>query len=107
MLLYIINIGEQVLTDPSDPNSGLSQITSYQTLGGLINLFVYNLFILAGLVFFFLLIGAGFSIISADSAKGVDDGKKKLTTAIIGLIVMFSAFWIVQIVEFVTGVDIF
>jgi hypothetical protein len=78
----------------------------YSDLGKLIGIIVPNLFLLAGVLFLFLLIFGGFSIISSDSAKGVEDGKQKITSALIGFLVMFSAYWIVQIVEYLTGVPI-
>lgn len=78
----------------------------YPDLGSLINVIVPNLFLLAGVIFLFLLILGGFSIISSGSSKGVEEGQKKITTAIIGFLIMFSAFWIVQIVELITGIEI-
>lgn len=79
----------------------------YPNLASLINIIVPNLFVLAGVLFLFLLILGGFSIIYSDSTKGVEEGKKKITTAVLGFLVMFSAYWIIQIVTFVTGVQIF
>ncbi len=72
----------------------------------LINLLVPNLFILAGTIFFFLLILGGFTIISSGSADGVDKGKQQITVAILGFAIMFCAYWIVQVVEYLTGVTI-
>jgi hypothetical protein len=78
----------------------------YPTLGSLVNLIVPNLFILAGVIFLFLLILGGFSIIASGSSKGVEEGQKKITTAIIGFLIMFSAYWVIQIVELLTGLTI-
>ncbi len=78
----------------------------FDTPASLINLLVPNLFILAGVIFLFLLILGGFSIITSGSSKGVEDGQKQITTALIGFVIMFSAYWIIQIVEFLTGVPI-
>ena len=72
----------------------------------LINLLVPNLFILAGTVFLFLLIAGGFTIISSGGADAVEKGQQQITTAIIGFVIMFAAYWIVQIVEVLTGVPI-
>jgi len=78
----------------------------YDTPATLINVIVPNLFILAGVIFLFLMIFAGVRIISSDSSKGVEEGKKQLTTAVVGFLVMFSAYWIIQIVEFITKTQI-
>jgi uncharacterized membrane protein (Fun14 family) len=36
----------------------------------------------------------------------VDEGRQKVTMAIIGFVVMFSAYWVIQIVELLTGIAI-
>jgi hypothetical protein len=100
-LLAQIDIGDRTLIGG---NTGVSSV--YKTPADLINIIVPNLFILAGVIFLFLLILGGFAIISSGSAKSVEEGQKKVTTAIIGLLVMFSAYWIIQIVQLLTGVRI-
>ena len=72
----------------------------------LINLLVPNLFILAGTVFFFLLIAGGLTIITSGGADAIDKGKQQITIAILGFAIMFCAYWIIQIVEVITGVPI-
>lgn len=72
----------------------------------LINLLVPNLFILAGTVFFFLLVAGGFAIVSSGAADAIDKGKQQITIAILGFAIMFCAYWIIQIVELITGVPI-
>lgn len=84
--------------------AGVGQI--YTNLGDLINLVVRNLFVLAGVIFLFLLILGGIGIIAGGSTKSVEEGQKKITTAIIGFLIMFSAYWIVKIVEILTGIPI-
>jgi hypothetical protein len=78
---------------------------TYDTPGKIVNLVVNNLFVLAGIVIFFLIIMAGLSYIK-DTEKGKEEAKNLATGAVIGFIVMFSAYWIVQIVQRVTGVHI-
>ena len=78
---------------------------AYDTPGKIVNLIVSNLFVIAGILIFFLIIGAGFSFLK-DSSKGKDEAKNLATGAVIGFIVMFAAYWIVQIIEAITGADI-
>ncbi|MEO8581546.1 MAG: hypothetical protein ABI425_03090 [Patescibacteria group bacterium] len=78
----------------------------YKDLGSLINLIVPNIFLLAGVIFLFLMIAGGLSIISSESTKSVEEGQKKITSALIGFVVMFSAYWIIQVVELLTGLKI-
>ena len=71
----------------------------------LVNLIVSNIFIGAGIFLFFVILLAGIKFLTQDK-KGVEEAKTMVTTAIIGFVIMFSAYWIVQIVALVTGADI-
>ncbi|MBP9820132.1 hypothetical protein KBC79_05355 [Candidatus Woesebacteria bacterium] len=71
----------------------------------LVNLVVRNVFILAGIVIFFLIILAGYKFLTQDK-KGLEEARNILTTAFLGLIFMLSAYWIVQLIAYVTGADI-
>lgn len=77
----------------------------YTDPGMLVNLIVRNLFIIAGVIFFIMMIMAGYQFISGGT-KGADQARQMMTTAVAGLIVMFAAFWILQIVKLVTGAEI-
>jgi len=84
---------------------GKSVSTVYKTPADLVNLVVRNIFIVAGLILFMLIIYSGFIFISGGE-KEVTKAKDILTTALIGLLIMFAAYWIVQIIKIVTGADI-
>lgn len=71
----------------------------------LVNLIVRNVFIIAGIVLFLLCIYAGFLFITG-GVKGKDKAQEVFQGAIIGFIVMFAAYWIVQIIKVVTGAPI-
>jgi uncharacterized membrane protein (Fun14 family) len=45
-------------------------------------------------------------ISSGGNAKNVESGRNQLTGAIIGFLVIFAAYWIIQIIEKLTGVPI-
>ena len=77
----------------------------YDTPAFLVNLIVKNMFALAGIVLFVMLFIAGFKFITKGK-EGVEDAKKILTASVVGFIIMFSAYWIVQIVSLMTGVNI-
>jgi len=78
---------------------------TYSTPTDLINPLVQNIMIVGGIILFFMFILAGFKFLQ-DSAKGKEEAAKILKTALIGFVVMFSAFWIVQIIKVITGTDI-
>lgn len=80
----------------------------FGTPAQLINTIVPNVFVIAGLIMFFLLIFGGFSIIAAGGdPKSVEKGTKEVTGAVIGFLIIIASYWIVQIVEIVTGIKIF
>lgn len=75
----------------------------YSTPSALINTIVPNLFVIGGIIVFGLIVYSGFKFVS-EGAKGKDEAKRIMTTAITGLVIMFVAYWIVQIVGTITGV---
>jgi diacylglycerol kinase len=52
-----------------------------------------------------MIIGAGISFLQ-NTDKGKDDAKNLASGAVIGFLVMFSAYWIVQIVQYITKTKI-
>ncbi len=99
------NLGDMLKLDPAKGNSVGSTYTSISTF---INLLLPLSFVIAGIILFLLLIGGGLSIIaSGGNAKSVESGKNQITIAVLGFFTIFAAYWIVQIIEIVTGVKIF
>ncbi len=82
--------------------------TAYTKPADLINLLVVRFMIaIGGVVFFFLVLFSGFKIAFAnDKKKVLADTKQYLTTGIIGLLIMFSAFWIVEIIGKLTKIAV-
>ena len=83
---------------------------TFPTLGSIINVIIPNLFLLAGIILFILLIAGGFMIIAGaggGQADQVGKGQKAVTYALIGFAIIFTSYWIVRIIEAVTGVSIF
>lgn len=79
--------------------------SAYSSPAVLINLLVKVLFILAGIIVFFMIIYSGFLFISG-GVKGQEKARDVIIAAVGGLLVMFSAYWILQIIKIVTGADI-
>lgn len=75
-------------------------------IGDLISIILNASFAVAGIIILFLFILAGISLIagagSSDPQK-IERGKKTLTSAIIGFIIIFGAYWIIRIIEIITG----
>lgn len=61
----------------------------------------------AGIILLFILISAGFQMIgSRGDPKALQAAQGKITTAIIGLVIIFTAYWIVQIVKQFLGITV-
>jgi len=82
----------------------------FNSLSSFLNMLLPNIFIIAGIIFLILLIFAGFGVI-VSAGSGNPDGAKKAkdaaTQAATGLFLIFGAYWIIQIIQFITGVKIF
>ncbi|MGI5841397.1 MAG: hypothetical protein ACOX6N_04220 [Patescibacteria group bacterium] len=102
-LLAKVNIGEMPL------GGGNTLESTFPTLATLVNSLLQNVFIIVGTIFLGLLIFGGLQLIigaGSNDAKKTDTGKQAITNAVIGLLVVFAAFFIIQIIEAVTGVSI-
>ncbi len=77
----------------------------YTSPAFLVNLIVRNLFIVAGIVLFFMIMLAGYKFLYKDKG-GLEDAKQILFNAVIGFVIMFSAYWVVQLIALITGADI-
>jgi hypothetical protein len=95
-----VNIGDPGVFQPA---------AHFSTIGSIVNVAVPNIFMISGLILLVLLIFGGFQyIVAAGSgdAKAMEKGAKALTSAVLGLILVVGSFWIVQIVETVTGLTL-
>lgn len=102
-LLTQVNLKNEFRLSPSR-----SVADVYGSPGQFIGVFLPQIFLIAGLIVFFLLVAGGFRIIGgAGDPKSIEAGKKTITGALIGFTVIFTAYWIIQLVETVTGVRIF
>ncbi|MFH0863774.1 MAG: hypothetical protein V1858_01645 [Candidatus Gottesmanbacteria bacterium] len=84
--------------------------TTFPTIASFVNIIVKNVFVLVGVILFLLLIfgGVGFIISAGQGDKeGVGKGKNAITAALIGFLIIFAAYWIVEIIHFITGIEIF
>ncbi|MFZ5845727.1 MAG: hypothetical protein ACOY0S_04715 [Patescibacteria group bacterium] len=84
-------------------------LTTFKTFGDLVNVIVQNAFVLAGVISFVLLVFGGFSVImgaGSGDTKKLDQGKQAITGAVVGLIIVVTSLWLVQIIETLTGVSL-
>ena len=106
------NLGEQFWLKEPPPGGtpGIAGIPAYQSLGGFISAILPNVYILAGVIAFVLVLIAGLMFI-INAGKGESEEAKKwqgtLTASIAGLLIIFLSYWIIQIIEALTGIKIF
>jgi len=78
------------------------------SLGLIITEFLKYFFPLSGLLLFAYLIWGGFQYLtSGGDPKAMEQAKGKVTNAIIGFIIIFVAYWVVQIFEFIFKISVF
>jgi hypothetical protein len=83
-------------------SNGKKVSEAFKTPADMINLLVSNAFIAAGIYIMVLIIMGAHKFLQ-DETKGKQEAQTLWTQAGTGLITMFGAFWVVQIVQFVTG----
>lgn len=97
-----INIGDTFL------GSGhfLSELTGASTLVSIIIRLALGI---AGIILLLFLIYGGIMIISSAGSNEPEKaarGKQAATTAALGFVVVFAAYWIVKLIEIITGISI-
>lgn len=103
-LLAQVNIGNNLVD-----NSGTAIGPKHNTIGPLISSLLKNSLTLAGIIFLALLIFGGITVIisagSGDSKKS-SQAQQTITSALIGFAIVFSSYFIIQIISLITGVEI-
>lgn len=81
----------------------------FDNVGSIISRVLPNIIVAAGLVFFILILGGGFMMIknSGGNSSPQDAAKAKsaVTFALIGFLIVVGAYFILEIITAITGVD--
>lgn len=106
------NDGERECVKPSTPPPAGTIIDPmggrFNTIGDVINRLIPYIFALAGIILLFLIIWGGFDYLtSGGDPKKVESAGGKITHAVVGFIIIFVAYWLVQILETIFGIQIF
>jgi hypothetical protein len=82
--------------------------TAFESVGQIITNIIPNIYIVAGLVFFVLLIGGGIGyMLSSGDEKAIAKSWKTITNAVIGLAIIIGSAFIIRILETILGITIF
>lgn len=85
------------------PTTGVANLTVAQIVVGIVRL----LFVAAAVIFFvWLLIGGIQWIISGGDKQKTEAARGQITSALVGLVIVFSAWAIAQLIKTLFGVDI-
>ena len=77
-------------------------------LGDLISAMIPYIFFFAGTAMLIMLILGGFSLLTgANDPKKIEQGQKQITFAILGFIIVFLAYWVVQLAARIFGLTEF
>lgn len=91
------------------PDGGSAQgpLTGNPTIGSILSAALPIVIGLAGLGLLLMIISAGYTFMtSAGDAKKMESGKQRLTYATLGFIIIFGAYWLVQILGIMFGTGI-
>lgn len=104
-------VGNPVTAETLDALNPLKQESNLanelSTPAGIINRLMTFLFPLAGLILFVMIVWGGFEMMTGSvNKKSVESGKQRVTSAIVGFMLLFASYWIAQIIEAVFGIKI-
>lgn len=99
-----------IISIAADPTTGINPeviegpLKNISTVGDIINLIVLLIFPLAGIILFIFLVWGGFSLItSRGDPEKVSGAKSRITSAIIGFILLFLSYFLVSLVARILG----
>jgi hypothetical protein len=97
----------QVRFSNIDPGNPTNFKYTNSTLGAVISDLFKYIFGAVGLITFMYVIWSGFRmLISEGNPKNLETARKQLLQAIVGFFIVFSSYWIIQIIEVVFNVQI-
>lgn len=97
-LAQVLKIGEEAGGTPIIVNGPLPD--RFTNLASVVSNAIPFIFPIAGVILLLYLVWGGFDILtSMGDSKKVEAAKGKVTNAIIGFLIIFFAYWIVQILD--------
>jgi len=90
-------------------DSGIENATGYSSIGEFLSKSIIpNILVIANIVLFFMILLSGFTIITnAGNADKQKQGIQTLTYSIIGFLIVFGTFWILDALEIIVGFEFF
>ena len=86
---------------------GLGGTIDTTSLGSIVGSFLPYALTIAGLILFSMLVAGGFTMLAGAAEKeSQEKGKKMVSSALTGFVIIFLAYWIAQILQVIFGVNI-
>ena len=81
--------------------------TGTNTPADIINAVIPIIFILAGIILLFMLVFGGFTIfLSAGNPEKIKKGTSMITSALVGFLIIFAAYWIIELLQITFGIKV-
>jgi len=89
------------------PGQGLAANLEDISFGGIVGALIILVIIIAAVVFFFMLLIGGIRwIVSGGDKANTEAARGQVTAALVGLVIVFAAWAILQLIEAFFGIDI-
>jgi hypothetical protein len=80
---------------------------AFPVLSAITNPIIFNVYVVASLILFALLLFGGLTVIlNAGKPEKLGQGKAAITAAVGGFLLVFASYWIIRIIEVITGLNI-
>lgn len=80
--------------------------TKFPNVGSVVGEIMNYIYVIAGIVLLVVILSSGFTLLtSAGDAKAMEKGRKGLTNGITGFVIIFVAYWLVQIAGIIFGIE--
>jgi len=77
-------------------------------IGDIVSRLIPYIFGIAGIALLLMIIFSGFQMLtSAGDPKALESAQKRLVNAIIGFVIIFAAYWIIQFIGKILGIEVF
>lgn len=105
--LALVFPGTQIINEDLKDLTGKTFAFAGKTPAEIINTILPFVFVIAGLILFFMFIFGGFTIFtSAGNPEKIKKGQGIIVNALIGFAIIFAAYWIIQLLELTLGINL-
>lgn len=85
----------------------IGNVPDYETLFPVLSVILRNIYVIAAIILFIMIFIGGLGmIINAGNAEKQKQSSKTLGSAVLGFVIMFLSYWLIKIIEIITGTSI-